>query len=119
MSGTVPPALNGIDRNALVPGDRDRVRIVRPDTTEIDGIRCVGSVAELPDKVDLFVVAISAAQVQTVVTDSGLKPPSTIPPPGTGEEQAKSPPTPRAKTASARKAHRYRVITSPRCNRWT
>lgn len=49
--------------------DPDRITIVRPNTDEIDGIRCVDSVADLPEKVDLFVVAVGADQVPPVIDD--------------------------------------------------
>jgi acyl-CoA synthetase (NDP forming) len=47
--------------------DRDRAYVVRPGSHEIDGARCVPTIADLPEKVDLFVVAIGAAQVPDVV----------------------------------------------------
>ncbi len=57
-------------RNMLAAGfDRDRTWIVRPDTEELDGVRCVPSIAELPEKVDLFVVAVGAAQVPAVIDE--------------------------------------------------
>ena len=49
--------------------DRSRVHIVHPTAEAIDGAPCVASVADLPAKVDLFVVAVGAAQVASVVTD--------------------------------------------------
>jgi acyl-CoA synthetase (NDP forming) len=47
----------------------DQTWIVKPGVDTIDGVRCVPSIAELPQKVDLFVVAVGAAQVPEVVTD--------------------------------------------------
>jgi acyl-CoA synthetase (NDP forming) len=49
--------------------DRERTYVVRPDVEVIDGVRCVASVADLPEKVDLFVVAVGAAQVPALLTD--------------------------------------------------
>jgi len=49
--------------------DRSRVHVVHPTAKVIDGAPCVASVADLPAKVDLFVVAVGAAQVASVVTD--------------------------------------------------
>ncbi|RLE30646.1 MAG: CoA-binding protein [Acidobacteria bacterium] len=49
--------------------DRARVTVIRPDTEEIDGVPCVASVADLPEKVDLFVVAVGADQVPGVIDD--------------------------------------------------
>ncbi len=49
--------------------DQDRMTIVRPGTNEIDGVPCVDSIADLPEKVDLFVVAVGANQVPGVIDD--------------------------------------------------
>ena len=46
-----------------------RAFVVHPTAATIDGIPCVPSVADLPHKVDLFVVAVSASQVPGVVSD--------------------------------------------------
>lgn len=46
--------------------DRERIYIVRPGVDAIDGVQCVGAIAELPEKVDLFVVAVGAPQVPDV-----------------------------------------------------
>ncbi len=58
--------LNNIVRAGF---DRDAVWAIRPDTESIDGIPCVGSIAELPVKVDLLVVAVGAAQVPAVLDE--------------------------------------------------
>ena len=42
---------------------------MRPGHDEIDGVRCVASIADLPEKVDLFVVAVGADQVPAVIDD--------------------------------------------------
>jgi predicted CoA-binding protein len=49
--------------------DRDHCYVVRDGLDAIDGVRCVPSIADLPEKVDLFVVALGAAHVSTVVGD--------------------------------------------------
>ena len=49
--------------------DPSRTYVVRPGTDTIDGVRCVESIAKLPEKVDLFVVAVGAAEVTAVVDD--------------------------------------------------
>ena len=49
--------------------DRSRAFVVHPAAATIDGVPCVPSVADLPHKVDLFVVAVSASQVPGVVSD--------------------------------------------------
>jgi len=46
--------------------DRDRTHVIRDGAEEIDGVRCVPSVAELPVKVDLVVVAVGADQASGV-----------------------------------------------------
>jgi acyl-CoA synthetase (NDP forming) len=57
-------------RNLLRDGfDPDAVTIVKPGADEIEGCRCVPDVASLPGKVDLFVVAVSAAQAAGVVAE--------------------------------------------------
>ncbi len=57
-------------RNLLRDGfDPAAVTIIKPGADEIDGCRCVSDVASLPGKVDLFVVAVSAAQAAGVVAD--------------------------------------------------
>jgi acyl-CoA synthetase (NDP forming) len=56
--------------NILAAGfDRSRVTVVHPTAQEIGGIPCVPSVADLPEKTDLFVVAVGAGQVPGVVND--------------------------------------------------
>lgn len=49
--------------------DPDRITVVRPDTDAIDGVPCVASIADLPEKVDLFVVAVGANQVSGVIDE--------------------------------------------------
>ena len=49
--------------------DRTRVHVVHPTAEAIDGARCVATIADLPAKVDLFVVAVGAPQVASVLTD--------------------------------------------------
>ena len=57
-------------RNLLRDGfDPSAVTIVKPGADEIEGCRCVPDVAALPGRVDLFVVAVSAAQAAGVVAD--------------------------------------------------
>jgi acyl-CoA synthetase (NDP forming) len=57
-------------KNILGGGfDPGRITIVRGETEEIDGISCVASIADLPEKVDLFVVAVGADQVPGVIDD--------------------------------------------------
>lgn len=56
--------------NILAGGfDSSRITIVRPGTDAIDGVPCVPSIADLPEKVDLFVVAVGADQVPAVIDD--------------------------------------------------
>lgn len=49
--------------------DRDRLYVVHPDAASIDGARCVSNVSDLPEKVDLFVVAVAADRVEPVIND--------------------------------------------------
>lgn len=49
-------------RNLLESGfDASRIYIVKAGTASIDGCRCVPDIAQLPEKVDLFVLVIPAA----------------------------------------------------------
>lgn len=57
-------------RNMLAAGfPGDRAWVVRPDGDVIDGVPCVPSIAALPEKVDLLVVAVGAGQVPEVLTE--------------------------------------------------
>lgn len=57
-------------RNILDAGfPSDHAFVVRPGADVIDEVRCVASIADLPEKVDLFIVAVGAAQVPTVVAE--------------------------------------------------
>ncbi len=56
--------------NILATGfDPKSIQIVHPSASEIDGVPCVASVADLPEKVDLFVVAVGADRVPGVIND--------------------------------------------------
>ena len=55
-------------RNVLEVGfDPKRTYVVRPGIEEIDGVRCVPSVEALPERVDVFVLAVGADQVPEVL----------------------------------------------------
>ncbi|MBI9079435.1 MAG: acetate--CoA ligase family protein, partial [Pseudodesulfovibrio sp.] len=57
-------------KNILEAGfDRNNLFIIRPGEDEIDGVRCVESLAALDRKLDLFVVAIGAAHVSGLVDE--------------------------------------------------
>jgi acyl-CoA synthetase (NDP forming) len=57
-------------RNLLANGfDGKRLYVVKPGAAEIDGCRCVPDVAALPEKVDLFVLVIPAAQVPGCIAE--------------------------------------------------
>ncbi|MCG6961645.1 MAG: acetate--CoA ligase family protein [Acidobacteria bacterium] len=58
--------LNNIVGGGFPP---DRAYVVRPGSESIDGVRCVDSIATLPEKVDLLVVAVGASQVPEVVAE--------------------------------------------------
>jgi acyl-CoA synthetase (NDP forming) len=47
--------------------DPKRAWIVRPDSEEIDGVRCVPEVKDLPERVDLFVLAVGADQTAEIL----------------------------------------------------
>lgn len=47
--------------------DRNRMWVIKPGETEIEGCRCVPDVASLPERVDLLVLSIAAEQVPEAV----------------------------------------------------
>jgi acyl-CoA synthetase (NDP forming) len=49
--------------------DRRRIWVVKAGPEQIDGCVCVPDIASLPHKVDLFVVAVSAAQAPGIVAE--------------------------------------------------
>ncbi len=57
-------------RNLIRDGfDPDRITVIKPGASVLDGCRCVPDVASLPAPVDLFVVAISAAGAARMVAE--------------------------------------------------
>ena len=48
----------------------DRLYVIRPNQDELDGVRCVPSVSDLPEKTDVLVLAIDASQAPTVINDA-------------------------------------------------
>jgi acyl-CoA synthetase (NDP forming) len=57
-------------RNILKMGfDKDRLYVVKPGPAEIDGCRCVPTVADLPETVDLFVLTLAAEACEGVLRD--------------------------------------------------
>ena len=79
--------LNNLVREGF---DRSRIYVVKPGTDTIEGCRCVPDIPSLPEKVDLFILAISAAQTPQAVTEivEGQKAESLIVIPGGLEEKA-------------------------------
>ena len=71
---------------------RDRIYVIKPRATEIEGCRCVPDVASLPERVDVLVLAVAAAQVPAIVGEvvAGEKAESLIVIPGGLEEKAGS-----------------------------
>ncbi len=56
--------------NTLANGfPRERVTVVKPGLEEIEGCRCVASVAAMPETVDLFVLTLGADQCYDVMKD--------------------------------------------------
>jgi acyl-CoA synthetase (NDP forming) len=57
-------------RNLLRDGfETSRITIVKPGLDELEGVACVPDLAALPGRVDLFVVAVAAAQAAAVVAE--------------------------------------------------
>ena len=48
---------------------RDRILIVKSGTAEIEGCRCVPDIASIPDRVDLFVLCVDAAQASAALVE--------------------------------------------------
>ncbi len=57
-------------RNLMGSGyQSERLTIIRAGETEIDGVRCVASLQELPGKLDLLIVAVAADAVYALVDE--------------------------------------------------
>jgi acyl-CoA synthetase (NDP forming) len=57
-------------RNLMGSGyDKQRMVIIRPGETEIDGVRCAASLASLEHKLDLLIVAVAASAVYELVDE--------------------------------------------------
>lgn len=48
---------------------KDRIYVVKPGLSEIEGCRCVPAVADLPETVDMFVLTLGAEQCEAVMRD--------------------------------------------------
>ncbi|NMM05624.1 CoA-binding protein [Polaromonas sp.] len=48
---------------------KDRLTVIRPGETEIDGVKCVASLKELEYKLDLLIVAVAASAVYALVDE--------------------------------------------------
>lgn len=79
--------LNNLIREGF---DRSRIYVVKPGSEPIEGCRTVPDIASLPEPVDLFILAISAAQTPQAITDivEGRRAESVIVIPGGLEEKA-------------------------------
>jgi len=56
--------------NILQEGfNQDRIYLVKPGVSTIDGVRCYPSITSLPETVDLFVVSVAAARVPEIVQE--------------------------------------------------
>ena len=49
--------------------DRRRISIVKPGTGEIEGCRCYPNISSLPERTDLFILAISASQTPEAIAE--------------------------------------------------
>jgi acyl-CoA synthetase (NDP forming) len=79
--------LNNLVREGF---DRERICVVKSGSATFEGCRAVPDIASLPEKVDLFILAISAAQTPQAITDilEGEKAESIIVIPGGLEEKS-------------------------------
>ncbi|MFC1839494.1 acetate--CoA ligase family protein [Thermodesulfobacteriota bacterium] len=58
--------LKNIMREGFLP---EAISIIKADVDIIDGVKCVSSLSDLPEKVDLFVVAVGASQVPGLIDE--------------------------------------------------
>lgn len=59
-----------IVNNLLREGfDRQNIFLIKPDAKSLEGCRCYPDIASLPQRVDLFVVSVAAAQVPETVSE--------------------------------------------------
>jgi acyl-CoA synthetase (NDP forming) len=49
--------------------DRDRIFIIKPGSDRLEGCRCVPDIASLPERVDMFVMCIDAAQASGALVE--------------------------------------------------
>jgi acetate---CoA ligase (ADP-forming) len=49
--------------------DKDRLTVIRPGETEIDGVKCVAGLKALDHKLDLLIVAVAASAVYALVDE--------------------------------------------------
>jgi acyl-CoA synthetase (NDP forming) len=57
-------------RNVLSEGfPSDRVRVIKAGTEQVDGVRCLPSLADLPEPVDLCVLAVAAPRIPDLLDD--------------------------------------------------
>lgn len=79
--------LNNLIREGF---DRSRIYVVKPGSDRMEGCRAVPDIASLPEPVDLFILAISAAQTPQAITDivEGRRAESVIVIPGGLEEKS-------------------------------
>jgi acyl-CoA synthetase (NDP forming) len=47
----------------------DKIYVVKPNETKIDGCTCVESVSALPEKVDMFVISVNAAETPKIIEE--------------------------------------------------
>jgi acyl-CoA synthetase (NDP forming) len=49
--------------------DRERIFIIKPGSERLEGCRCVADIASLPERVDMFVMCIDAAQASLALVE--------------------------------------------------
>jgi acyl-CoA synthetase (NDP forming) len=49
--------------------DRDRIFVIKPGSDRLEGCRCVADIASLPERVDMFVMCIDAAQASGALVE--------------------------------------------------
>jgi len=58
-------------RNVLREGfERENIYCIKPNVEEIDGVKCFPSIKELPEKIDLLVLAVDAMQLPNLINEA-------------------------------------------------
>ncbi len=58
-------------RNVLREGfEKEKIYCIKPNVEEIDGVKCLPSIKDLPEKIDLLVLAVDAMQLPDLINEA-------------------------------------------------